>query len=322
MIYSILKWITGIALYWFYRDIRVENKQAIPAAGPLLIAVNHPNALVDALIAAWIIPRRVGMTAKATLTDNPLVAAIFRLLDVVPLRRTSDERERSGPEVDPSRNAGAFREILSLLERGGAVLIFPEGKSHSEAELAPLKSGLARLALMARDESGIRGLRILPMGLVFEDKGNPGSLVGARIGEPIEMDSWDGNNHQDLTMEIARRLSSMSNEAVIPATSDIVGRDHHAFNKHLIGVVAWWGRLTHRFPIRMARNLAVRRSTNPDEPAMLTIMFGLGFVLLTYVVHLAVIGVVAGSALVVVAYLVTLLAGAYWAAFEEHPRRY
>lgn len=322
MIYSVMKWITGIALYWFYRDIRVDNKEGIPASGPLLIAVNHPNALVDSLIAAWITPRPIAMTAKATLVSNPFVAALFRILNVVPLRRASDERSENGLPADRARNAGAFREIFSLLERGRAVLIFPEGKSHSDTGLAPLKSGLARLAIQARNESGIRGLRILPMGLVFEDKGGPGSLVGARIGEPIEMDDWKGDDHQELTTEIAHRLRDVSGDALIPPTSSITGRDHSAFNKRLIAVAAWWGRLTHRLPIRMARNLAVRRSTNPDQPAMLTIMFGLGFVLLTYVVHLVVIGVVAGSALVAGAYLATLLAGAYWAAFEEHPRRY
>ena len=54
MIYTALKWITGIALHWFYGDIRVVGKDKIPARGPLLIAVNHQNALVDSLIAGWV----------------------------------------------------------------------------------------------------------------------------------------------------------------------------------------------------------------------------------------------------------------------------
>jgi len=43
MIYAALKWITGIALHWFYGDIRIVGKERIPAQGPLLIAVNHQN---------------------------------------------------------------------------------------------------------------------------------------------------------------------------------------------------------------------------------------------------------------------------------------
>lgn len=178
MIYSVLKWVTGIALHWFYGDIRVVGKERIPVRGPLLIAVNHQNALVDSLIVGWVVPRRIAMTAKATLTDNPLIAFLFRILHVVPLRRVSDEaRNSSRLPIDRSRNREAFSEIVDLLRRNGAVLIFPEGKSHNEFGLEPLKTGMARLALQARDEGAIKGIRILPLGLVFEDKRDRKSVV-------------------------------------------------------------------------------------------------------------------------------------------------
>ena len=190
MIYNGLRWVNGIVLYWFYRDIRVTGRNKIPANAPLLIAVNHQNALVDSLIVAWVVPRRIAMTAKATLVKNPLIALVFRVLGVVPLSRVSDEaRKSNGSPADRSRNTGAFREILNLLGQRGAVLIFPEGKSHNEVGLEPLKTGLARLALQARDNRSIKGVTILPLGLVFEDKGVPGTIAGVHVGEPIEMDS-------------------------------------------------------------------------------------------------------------------------------------
>jgi 1-acyl-sn-glycerol-3-phosphate acyltransferase len=45
MIYGILRWITGVALHWFYGDIRVVGKEKIPTTGPVLIAVNHQNEI-------------------------------------------------------------------------------------------------------------------------------------------------------------------------------------------------------------------------------------------------------------------------------------
>jgi 1-acyl-sn-glycerol-3-phosphate acyltransferase len=322
MIYSALRWITGIALHWFYGDIRVVGDERIPARGPLLIAVNHQNALVDSLIVGWIVPRRVAMTAKATLTDNLLIALLFRLLNVVPLRRVSDEvRKSNGIPLDPSRNREAFREITSLLAKSGAVLIFPEGKSHNEFGLEPLKTGLARLALQSRDEAAIKGIRVLPIGLVFEDKGAPGTIVGARIGEPIEMDTWPGTNHTDLTEEIADRLRAVSEEAGLPPSRRSAPPEDSP-RERLIAFAAWWGRLTHELPVRIARNMAVSRSTNADEPAMLTILFGIGLVLCTYFVQLIIVGALGHSILIGVLYLLGLLAGAYWAAFERHPRRY
>ena len=324
MIYSVLKWITGIALHWFYGDIRVVGKDKIPAQGPLLIAVNHQNALVDSLIAGWVMPRRIAMTAKATLSDNPLIAFVFRILHVVPLRRTSDEaRQQNGLPVDRSRNREAFSEIISLLRQGGAVLIFPEGKSHNEFGLEPLKTGLARLALQARDEGGIEGIRILPLGLVFEDKGAPGTAVGVRVGKAIEMDSWSAADHTALTEEIANRLRGVSEIAGLPPqqnSSRAQGKD--SIKERLIASAAWWGRLTHQTPVRIARSMAVKRSTNADEPAMLTILFGIGLVLVTYVIHLTIVGALGHSIWIDFVYLVGLLTGAYWAAFEPHPRRY
>jgi 1-acyl-sn-glycerol-3-phosphate acyltransferase len=324
MIYRGLRWVNGIALHWFYRDIRVTGRNRIPVSAPLLIAVNHQNALVDSLIVGWVVPRRIVMTAKATLLSNPLIALVFRVLGVVPLRRVSDEaRESNGPPVDRSRNTGAFEEILNLLGKSGAVLIFPEGKSHNEVGLEPLKTGLARLALQARDKRSIKGVTILPLGLVFEDKGVPGTIAGVHVGEPIEMDSWPNTDHVALTEEITKRLRAVSEEAGLPQPeASVVRESKTSLRERLIALAASWGRLTHQLPVRIARSIAVKRSTDADQPAMLTIMFGIGFVLLTYAIHLTILGVLVHSFWISLLYLAGLLSGAYWAAFEQHPRRY
>jgi 1-acyl-sn-glycerol-3-phosphate acyltransferase len=324
MIYALLRWITGIALHWFYNDIRIVDAQKIPVDGPLLIAANHQNALVDSLIVGWLVPRRVTMTAKATLADNPLIAILFRMLHVVPLRRASDEvRKQNGLPVDRSRNTQAFEEIFKLLERNGALLIFPEGKSHNEAGLEPLKTGLARVALQARDEYRITGLRILPLGLVFQDKGTPGTAVRAHVGAVIEIDSWRGTDHTTLTREIADRLRAVSEDAGLPRKDFIQAEESSdSLRETVIALAAWWGRLTHELPVRLARSIAVKRSTDADQPAMFTILFGIGLVLITYVIHLTIIGMVVHSYLFDFLYLAGLLTGAYWAAFQQHPRRY
>ena len=322
MIYRLLRWISGIALYWFYRDIRVVGKERIPAGGPLLVAVNHQNALIDSLLVGWVLPRRVTMTGKATLLDNPFVAALFKVLGVVPLRRISDETSKAnGSPMDRSRNAGAFREILKTLGDSGAVLIFPEGKSHNETGLEPLRSGMARLALQARDAESIKGVRILPIGLIFEDKGRPSSVVGVRVGEAIDMDAWPNSNASSLTEEIARRLRSVSEEAGMPQPIVAESADDGLLQRGLIALAAAWGRLTHEVPIRIARTLAMKRSKDADQPAMLTIVFGVGLVLLAYVLQVAVVGALVRSFWISSLYLASLLSGAYWAAFEKHPRQ-
>ncbi len=62
----------------------------MPRDRPLLLVVNHPNALVDALLVGWVVPRRVLITAKSTLFTNPIASRLLRWIGVLPLHRTSD----------------------------------------------------------------------------------------------------------------------------------------------------------------------------------------------------------------------------------------
>ena len=323
MIYSALRWIAGVALHWFYGEIRITGKERIPRDAPLLIAVNHPNALVDSLLIGWLMPRHVVMTAKATLLENPFIAVLFRVLGVVPLRRAHDEvRKENGTALSPARNTGAFHEILHALSHNGAVLFFPEGISHGNSELAPLKSGLARVALQARDTAHIEFVQIIPIGLQFENKATPGSAVFVQVGNPIDVDTWpEASDHTALTAELTRRLRSVTRRQPITTDSGDDSVQPGAIKRTAISLAAMWGRLTHRLPIRLARQLALRISTDTDQPAMFTMIIGVGLVIATYALHVAVVSVLVHSFWVDSLYLGTLLLGAYWAAFEPHVKR-
>ena len=160
-----------MALRWYYADVVIQGRSRVPARGPLLIVSNHPNALVDALLVSTALTRRVRLTAKATLFEHPLLAPLLRAVGVVPLRRAADERtaprRESDAAVPVTRNVDAFEQVRAALARGGAVLVFPEGISHDQPALAPLRTGAARMALDAA-AGGVAGVQLLPLGLVFE----------------------------------------------------------------------------------------------------------------------------------------------------------
>lgn len=213
--YALLRAIAGVALRWYYRDIHVVGTDRIPRDRPLLLVVNHPNALVDALLVGWIMPRRVLITAKATIFKNPVGAALLGWLGVLPLRRTSDEPAAGGgTTTGTARNAETFRAVHDALARRRCVLIFPEGKTPDEPALAPLKTGAARMALHARASGDVEGLALLPIGLVFEQKETPRSRVFVEVGEPILLDQWpagdDKNAADALTAEIEARLRALT----------------------------------------------------------------------------------------------------------------
>jgi len=215
MLYAVMKRLARIALRWYYRDVEIVGVERVPLESPLLIVANHPNAVVDPMLVATTLSRRVTFTGKATLFDNPVLRVFLDAIGMVPLRRASDERARrqAGGAPDPKRNEDAFRAVIAALSQKRAVLIFPEGKSHDEPSIAPLKTGTARMALQAR-AGGVRGLAILPIGFVFEDKSQPRTRVLVEVGEPLILDEWGGADASDavdaLTADIDRRLRAVT----------------------------------------------------------------------------------------------------------------
>ena len=70
--YVVLRACGRLALRWFYRDVELSGIEHVPSNGAALLASNHPNALVDALVIGCTLRRPVTLTAKATLLDNPI----------------------------------------------------------------------------------------------------------------------------------------------------------------------------------------------------------------------------------------------------------
>jgi glycerol-3-phosphate O-acyltransferase/dihydroxyacetone phosphate acyltransferase len=215
LLYALLLRMARLALRWYYREIQMIGAEHVPMGVPMLVVANHPNALMDPMLVATTMPRRLTFTGKATLFDKPLLPLFLRHVGVVPLRRASDEaaRRAAGGAADPGRNLEAFRAIVAALAADSAVLIFPEGKSHDEPGMSPLKTGAARIALQAMD-AGVRNLVVLPVGLVFEDKAEPRTRVLVEVGNPLDLSTWrpppSGGAAEALTAEIDRRLREVT----------------------------------------------------------------------------------------------------------------
>ena len=212
-LYAIAKPLVRIGLEWYYRHITVSGLERIPRDGPVFLAANHPNALVDALVVGLIAPRRVHFTAKATIFANPIAARLLGLLGAIPLRRVSDEvrtNPTSAGVVDPSRNAAAFDAVARVLAAGHAVLIFPEGVSHDAPKLAPVRTGLARMARHAVDAFAVRDLQIVPIGLLFERKESPRSRILVQVGEPIRVEATAAMWVNTLTELVQDRLAAVT----------------------------------------------------------------------------------------------------------------
>ena len=83
-------------------------------------------------------------------------------------------------------NDRTFDAAIEALQKGGAVQIYPEGQSHSEPSLTPLRTGAARIALLAEARADWTvGLQVHPVGLTYAKKHLFRGRVIAAFGEPI-----------------------------------------------------------------------------------------------------------------------------------------
>jgi 1-acyl-sn-glycerol-3-phosphate acyltransferase len=203
---------------WATRIFFEVGRQGPPLPdGPVLVVANHPNSLVDALVVFCVAGRKVHPLARAPLFDRLVIGQVLRELGGLPIYRPQDDPALVG------RNDATFDAATEALARGDAVLVFPEGTSHSEPELAPLRTGAARIALRAEERAGWRlGLRIVPVGLTYRRKTVFRGQAAAFVGEPLEAASWQAAHDRDRT-EAVRMLTSAIAER-LEATMVLCGR--------------------------------------------------------------------------------------------------
>lgn len=193
----------------FYRRHEVAGLENLPAAGPAILCANHVNALVDALVVQSTCPRPVHPLARSGLFANPLLRPLLALQQAVPISRRRD----SGGADDPNRNQASFERCFEILARDRVLLIFPEGQSHSDPTLRPLKTGAARLALGHLERTGAAPA-VVPVGLTFTEKGRFRSNVLVMYGEPIRLEPREGESVEQTvrraTAEIERGLKKVT----------------------------------------------------------------------------------------------------------------
>lgn len=160
--------------------------------GPVLVIANHPNSLMDGLVVLKIAGRRVRPLARAPLFGQPLLGHLLKGLAALPIYRPQDFPGETW------KNDETFKSAVAALLRHEAVLIFPEGLSHSGARIARMKTGAARLAFEAEEAAEWSlGLRVVPVGLTYHRKHAFRGRVAAAVGRPFEVAGWQELRQRD-----------------------------------------------------------------------------------------------------------------------------
>lgn len=247
-----VKALVRLVLRIFYRKVEVQGAERIPHDRPLVVVANHVNSLMDPVLLLGALPVHPRFLAKSTLWGNPAVRPFLNLAGAIPVYRRQDE----GEGADPAKNAETFARSHDLLGSGGVLALFPEGISHSEPALQPLKTGAARIVLEAERKYPGIGTRIVPVGLTFDAKETFRSRAFVQVGEPVDPAPEIA---ADDPVQAVRALTARVDEALKDVTLNYASWEE----ARLIARAAdLWGRPTADLPTgrSMAEAFAVQQA--------------------------------------------------------------
>ena len=153
--------------------------------GPLLIASNHPNSFLDAIILATLFKNPVYSLARGDAFNGKLITKILTSLNMLPVYRVSEGVENL------EHNYYTFNACQDIFKKSGIVLIFSEGRCINEWHLRPLKKGTARLAFTAWQQN--IPLKVLPIGINYDSFRKFGKTIHLNFGNFITSEQMNSN---------------------------------------------------------------------------------------------------------------------------------
>jgi 1-acyl-sn-glycerol-3-phosphate acyltransferase len=172
--------------------LRVEGRENIPAAGPVILMINHIS-FMDPFVVVGSVPRPATAMSKLENFRIPFWGLVFKLYGAIPVRRG---------EVDRS----ALKQAFSVLETDTMLLIAPEGTRSPNAALQPTQQGLAYIAY--RSDAAV-----VPVAITGSEQFKQHitrlrrTPVHVRIGQPFRFRRTDHRPRRDI-------LSEMADEAI------------------------------------------------------------------------------------------------------------
>ncbi len=174
--------------------------------GPLLLAANHPNSFLDAIILDTLFKNPVYSLARGDAFVNKLVTRILKSFNMLPVYRLTEGVENL------ENNYETFGACQEIFKQDGIVLIFSEGKCTNEWHLRPLKKGTARLAL----EAWRRGvdLKVLPVGINYSSFKKFGKTVIINFGniitaEEVNNEFYSGKEINEFNHKLKQELQDL-----------------------------------------------------------------------------------------------------------------
>ena len=192
-----------------FNKIDSEGIENLPKDGAILLAPNHCNTLMDALVVLQDRKDPTLFGARADVFRKPILNRFLRFLRILPLPRGRDGLQAV------LNNRQTMDEVIETLEHGMPYCSFCEGTHRPKHSLLPLKKGIVRTALQAHARFGnSKPVYIVPMGLEYEDYYRLQTPLQIRYGEPINISAFVTAHPEMGEAEVYRTLLTQLRERI------------------------------------------------------------------------------------------------------------
>lgn len=265
MVYKIFKLIARAAFKFYCRDLKINNPEILKYNGPIMLAVNHPNSFLDAIILCTIFDKPVYSLARGDAFRGKLLSKFLYSIKMLPVYRISEGVQNL------EGNYNTFELCKEIFKKNGIVLIFSEGKCINEWHLRPLKKGTARLAISSWQD-GIP-LRVLPVGMNYSSFRKFGKNIQLFFGEfitgdGIDLQDADGKSIQTINTNLQEQLSSYVFEIDKKDKAQlhkIFYVAHSGLKKTILLMPSAVGWLLHAPLYYPLKKLVIKKSTDTDH---------------------------------------------------------
>lgn len=170
MLYIIIKSFSLIIFKLIFR-LKIIGSENIPKTGPFVIVANHSSLLDGFILGSSVKPKVIFMSA-AYLFKMPFVGSILRGVGAIPVQGKGNDIK-------------LIKKAIKVLQAGGVLGIFPEGRITNEKDGFSAKAGAAYLAVKVDVPiipMAIKGAgKALPVGAKFPKL----NKIEVKIGKPI-----------------------------------------------------------------------------------------------------------------------------------------
>ena len=178
--------------------LRIRGMERIPEHGPAIILFNHIT-FVDPVLVTGVLPREGVAMSKVENFSHPVVGPLIRAFGAFPVQRGQVDRR-------------ALWKSLEILEKGGVLLMSPEGTRSRTPGLLEGRDGATYVALLS-------GVPVIPVAVSGAEQFLPNvkrlrrTPAEVSVGRPFRLTAQDGRMSRpklrEMTAEVMYELAKL-----------------------------------------------------------------------------------------------------------------